>query len=194
MVFQRVLAALAAALILITAAAPPAAAAEDLLLRFPQLDEDTEFVNSWGYSRSGGRRHQGTDLMGSKMSPVVAVLDGVIDTMRKGGISGYYIVIDHGDDVSSWYMHLNNDTPGTDDRLGGAEYAFAEGLAVGDFVEAGQTIGYVGDSGNAEWTGAHTHFELHIDGRAVNPYPYLKDAWERWLLELAIERGETDFR
>ncbi len=194
MVFQRVFAILAVALVMVTVASPPATASDDLLIRFPQLDEQTEFVNSWGYSRSGGRSHQGADLMGTKMEPVVAVLDGVVTTMRKGGISGYFIVIEHEDGVTSWYMHLNNDTPGTDDRRGGPDNAFAEGLAVGDSVEAGQIIGYVGDSGNAEWSGAHTHFELHIGGRAVNPYPYLIDAWDRWILELAIERGETDFR
>jgi murein DD-endopeptidase MepM/ murein hydrolase activator NlpD len=180
----------------LVAAAGPAAAAEeeDLYLRFPQLDENTEFVDSWGDARSGGRRHRGTDLMGAKMAPVVAVLDGVVEKMRKGGISGYYIVIDHGGGASSWYVHLNNDNPGTDDGRGGPEFAFAEGLEIGDPVEAGQVIGYVGDSGNAERTGAHTHFELHINGRAVNPYPYLRDAWDRWMLELAIERGQTDFK
>ena len=180
----------------LVATAVPAAMAEEeeLYLRFPQLDEKTEFVNSWGEARSGGRRHRGVDLMGTKMSPVVAVLDGVIEKMRTGGISGYYIMIDHGSGTSSWYMHLNNDTPGTDNGRGGPEFAFAEDLDIGDAVEAGQLIGYVGDSGNAEWAGAHTHFELHINGRAVNPYPYLRDAWDRWMLELAIDRGQTDFK
>lgn len=173
---------------------PSAQATDELHIRFPQLDEQTEFVDSWGEGRSGGRRHRGVDLMGAKMAPVVAILDGVVETMRKGGISGYYIRIEHGDDISSWYMHLNNDSPGTDNGRGGPEFAFADGLAVGDTVEAGQVIGFVGDSGNAEGTGSHTHFELHIDGRPVNPYPYLRDAWERWLLELAIERGETGFK
>ena len=194
MTFRRVFTSMIATLALVITAAPPAVATEDLHVRFPQLDEQTEFVDSWGQARSGGRRHKGTDLMGPKMAPVVAALDGVIDTMRKGGTSGYYVRIDHGDGISSWYMHLNNDTPGTDNGRGGPENAFAEDLKVGDTVEAGQLIGYVGDSGNAEWTGAHTHFELHIDGRAVNPYPFLRDAWERWVLELAIERGETDFK
>ena len=173
---------------------PSAVAHRDLYLRFPQLDEQTEFASSFGVERPDERNHQGIDLMGAKMTPVVAVLDGVVVTMRKGDRAGYYIKIDHGGGTSSYYMHLNNDTPGTDDGRGGSEYAFAEGLAVGDTVEAGQLIGYVGDSGNAEWGGAHTHFELHLRGRAVDPFPYLRDAWDRWQLELAIERGETDFK
>lgn len=179
---------------LVVPTAPSAPAQGDLYLRFPQLDENTEFVNSWGEPRSDGRSHRGVDLMGTKMAPVVAVLDGVIETMNRGDRSGYYIKIDHGDGVSSWYMHLNNDAPGTDNGRGGSESAFADDLEVGDVVEAGQVIGYVGDSGNAEWSGAHTHFELHIGGRAVNPYRYLRDAWDRWMLELAIERGQTDFK
>ena len=191
---RRVISGMIAALAIVALVIPSAGAGHDLYLRFPQLDEDTEFVNAWGVARPDDRTHQGVDLMGTKMSPVVAALDGVIETMQKGDRAGYFIKLDHGEGTSSWYMHLNNDTPGTDDGRGGPEYAFAAGLGVGDTVAAGQVIGYVGDSGNAEWGGAHTHFELHIRGQAVNPYSYLRDARERWFLELAIERGETDFR
>jgi murein DD-endopeptidase MepM/ murein hydrolase activator NlpD len=194
MIIRRALTGLVTAVAIAVSAAPAAGSANNLYVRFPQLDEQTDFVDSWGQARSEERSHQGTDLMGTKMAPVVAVFDGVVEIMGHGDRSGYHIKIDHGDGTSSWYMHLNNDTPGTDDGNGGPENSFAEGLEVGDTVEAGQVIGYVGDSGNAEWSGAHTHFELHIRGHPVNPYPYLQDAWERWLLELAIERGETDFR
>ena len=80
-------------------------------------------------------------------------------------------------------MHLDNDSPGTDDGSGGAAAAYAEGLEVGDRVVPGQVIGYVGDSGNAEWTGSHLHFELHVGGGPVNPYDAVLEAEERieWL-------------
>jgi murein DD-endopeptidase MepM/ murein hydrolase activator NlpD len=44
---------------------------------------------------------------------------------------------------------------------------------------AGQQIAWVGDSGNAEWTGSHTHFEIAYEGREIDPYPFLKDAFLR---------------
>ena len=46
-------------------------------------------------------------------------------------------------------------------------------------MRAGDVIGYVGDSGNAEGTRPHTHFEVKYDGVKINPYPFLKDVWDR---------------
>ncbi|HEU5113633.1 MAG TPA: M23 family metallopeptidase, partial [Acidimicrobiia bacterium] len=61
-------------------------------------------------------------------------------------------------------------------------------------VAAGQHIAYVGDSGNAEWTGSHTHFELAHDGGEVDPYPVLKDAYARAIaLRSAATRGSMRY-
>lgn len=162
---------------------PPPALAEggDVSLTcFPHAPTtDLRYDNTWGAARSGGRGHQGTDIMSPKGLEVLAVADGTVVGLKNGPLSGYYIRLVHDGGWESWYMHLDNDSPGTDDGRGGPETAYAEGLEIGDRVRAGDVIGYVGDSGNAEWAGSHTHFELHIGGRAVNPYPYLADVQAR---------------
>jgi len=164
-----------------------AAAEEDFVfVYFPHEDVESQFHNDWGDPRSGGRRHQGNDIFGAKHSPVVAVADGFVTAIGESNRSGYYVRLVHRDGWETWYMHLNNDSPGSDDGTGGPEGAFAPGLEEGMFVAAGTVIGYVGDSGNAERGSSHTHFELHAGRRAVNPYPYLSDAHERWLRVLEL--------
>ena len=129
--------------------------------------------------RSGGRRHRGTDILSPRGTPIVAVADGTVAFMGEQRLSGYVVKIEHAGGWSTTYMHLNNDEPGTDNGEGGPLSAFAAGLHEGARVEAGQLIGWVGDSGNAERTTPHTHFELKHHGEKLNPYPYLEAAWLR---------------
>ena len=162
---------------------------DDFVIKvFPLETSMVEFSDTWGAGRSGGRRHAGTDIMSPKGSWIVAVDDGIVERLEWNRLSGWNIMIRHAGAWTSHYLHLNNDTTGTDDGEGGPEAAFAEGLEVGNFVKAGEVIGFVGDSGNAEHTGSHTHFELHVDGRKVNPYPYLAAALERKLIESELAR------
>lgn len=122
--------------------------------------------------------HHAQDIMAPKMTPVRAVAAGTVrwvnyssnpDDLRPERCCT--IVIQHGDGWDSWYLHLNNDTPGTDDGNG---WGIAEGILPGTRVTAGQLIGWVGDSGNAEWTGSHLHFELYDpEDVIVNPYDAL---------------------
>lgn len=146
---------------------------------FPHPTEDVSFSDTWGARRPGGRRHKGTDIISPRGSEIVAVADGIITKLGNSRMSGFNIRIDHGNGWQTAYLHLNNDTPGTDDGQGGEEAAFYPTLEEGDKVYAGQVIGYVGDSGNAEHTLPHTHFEIKINGKKTNPYPYLIDAWDR---------------
>ncbi|MEX1286986.1 MAG: M23 family metallopeptidase [Acidimicrobiia bacterium] len=175
------------ALVLGGVALPTAPASANSVLEdgivFPQDAEATTFANTWGAPRSGGRRHQGTDLMSPKLTPVYAVADGVVSRLHHSRLGGYGMWIDHGDGVTSVYIHLNNDTPGTDDGRGYPAWTYAPGIEVGTAVEAGQFIAWVGDSGNAERTAPHTHFELLVGGGKVNPYPYLRPAWETALMD-----------
>lgn len=146
---------------------------------FPQETAKTYFSSSYGDYRSGGRSHKGNDLMAPRLTEVYAVADGVVFYVGINRLSGRNLKIDHGDGWESYYLHLNNDNPGTDDGDAPWELTVAPGVEEGAEVEAGQLIGWVGDSGNAEWTAPHTHFELRIDGYAINPYPHLIDAYER---------------
>jgi murein DD-endopeptidase MepM/ murein hydrolase activator NlpD len=160
----------------------PAGASQDgppFELRFPQELSATDFSSTFGAGRSSGRRHQGNDLMAPKMTEVYAVADGVVETVRSSGNAGRYLVIAHEAGWTSSYMHLNNDTPGTDNGRADWQYTLAPAIDEGTVVSAGELIAWVGDSGNAEWTGSHTHFELRHEGRAVNPYGLLVTAFRQ---------------
>lgn len=146
-------------------------------VEFPQDSGVTHFSSTFGASRSGGRSHHGNDLMAPKLTPVYAAADGVISVIDTSSLGGRYVEIQHAAGWSTRYMHLNNDDPGTDNGSADWSLTIAPRLKVGSHVRAGQHIAFVGDSGNAEWTGSHTHFELAIDGGAVDPYPYLEDAY-----------------
>lgn len=148
---------------------------------FPVETAVVHFTDSWGARRSGGRRHRGTDVHAPKATPIVAVAPGVVDRMGWNDLSGWYLAIRHADGWESVYIHLNNDNPGTDDGAGGPQRSFTPGLVVGSAVAAGEVIAFVGDSGNAENTVPHVHFELHHDGQKVDPYDYLEAAWLRQL-------------
>jgi len=125
--------------------------------------------------------HHAQDLMADKMVPVVSAITGTIRSINWSHDEEDIdptrcctLVIRSDDGWETWYLHLNNDTPGTDDGLG---WGISPDIHIGTRVQAGQLIGWVGDSGNAESTSPHLHFELHDPyGVAVNPYQALLDA------------------
>jgi peptidoglycan LD-endopeptidase LytH len=120
------------------------------------------YVDSWGAARSGGRRHQGTDVMAPYGAEVYAYTAGVVSresTSTNGGIQ-LYLQGDNG--VEYFYAHLSR-------------YA----VPAGTRVRAGQLVAYNGQTGNARYTAPHVHFEVHPGGPGsapVNPYPYVQRA------------------
>lgn len=115
------------------------------------------FTDTWHAARSGGRRHQGTDVFAPHGSPAYAVVDGVVDKWSGGGLGGIALWL-RGDDGTRYYYAHNS----------------ANVAPVGARVRAGELIAYVGKTGNAETTPPHVHFEAHPGGGpAHNPYPWL---------------------
>ena len=116
------------------------------------------FTDTWHAPRSGGRLHEGVDIIGAKGLAIYATNDGVISRMSTGGALGgnaIYVKIPNG--TYFYYAHLDS---------------FAPGMAAGVPVKAGQIIGYNGSTGT---TTPHLHFEVHpFGGPAVNPYQFVK--------------------
>jgi len=120
------------------------------------------YVDTWGAARSSGRTHQGTDVMAPYGAQVYAYTAGVVSresTSTNGGLQ-LYLQGDNG--VEYFYAHLSR-------------YA----VPAGTRVRAGQLVAYNGQSGNAQYTAPHVHFEVHPGGPGstpVNPFAYVQRA------------------
>jgi murein DD-endopeptidase MepM/ murein hydrolase activator NlpD len=103
-----------------------------------------------------GRRkhHKGVDLAAPTGTPVYATADGIIGRADRSRSYGLVIYVDHGADLETRYAHLS--------KLA---------VAKGERVRKGDLIGYVGSTGRS--TGPHLHYEVRVDGLAVNPIPYM---------------------
>jgi LysM repeat protein len=120
----------------------------------------TSFIDDFGAPRGGGRVHEGIDLLAPRGRPVVATVSGTLTRhdQARGGLA-YYL---HGDDGLTYYgAHL-------------ASFVRGDGR-----VRIGETIGTVGNSGNAAGGPTHLHFERIVNGVSTNPYPLLVKACPR---------------
>lgn len=144
---------------------PPASTAKVVVpMAFPVIGSVT-YTDTFLACRGTGcsRRHLGQDLMGVKLRPLVAAFGGTVSYFQRERTPGEGNILSIRSLDSQWsvnYIHINNDTPGTDDGRGSATYAFLPGLHQGSSVVRGQLVGWMGDSGNAESTAPHLHFEL----------------------------------
>jgi murein DD-endopeptidase MepM/ murein hydrolase activator NlpD len=99
--------------------------------------------------------HDGVDLVAATGTPVYAASDGIVIGAAPNGGYGNWIRIDHPGKTSTVYGHLSG---------------FAPGIEEGARVSQGELIGFVGNTGRS--TGAHLHFEILSNGRAVDPLAY----------------------
>ena len=138
-----------------------------------------QYTNDFGAPRPQGP-HEGNDIMAPRRALAVATEAGKIKFWTHSATAGCMLYLYGKSGTTYLYIHLNNDlTNGNDNRgkcVAGTSYA--PGLKDGAKVQAGQLLGFVGDSGDANGVGTHLHFEVHPhDGGAVNPYKYLNRAY-----------------
>jgi hypothetical protein len=104
----------------------------------------------------GTRRHAGVDLPAPRGTPVRAAADGIVRYFGRNGSYGRFIRLDHGFGLETAYGHLRR---------------YALSLRREARVRRGEVIGYVGSSGLS--TGPHLHYEVRINGRAIDPLPVM---------------------
>ncbi len=125
---------------------------------FPVSGNKAKTQSFWGDARDGGaRKHEGIDIMAPRGAPVVAVHDGIISVLNENNAGGKVVWLrPNGKDYTLYYAHL-------DEQL----------VSTGQRVNAGDTIGLVGNTGNARTTVPHLHFGIYTTGGAVDPYPFV---------------------
>jgi hypothetical protein len=167
-----------AVLVLLAAWAVPATAGAAVpRLVFPVVAK-VSYTNDFGAPRWQGS-HMGNDIMAAKKSRVVAAEAGKVVKWTSSRAAGCMLYLYGASRTTYMYVHLNNDLTRRNDNRGGCKngVAYAPGLVSGGQVQAGQFIGYVGDSGDANGIASHLHFELHPNGgAAVSPYRKLREA------------------
>jgi murein DD-endopeptidase MepM/ murein hydrolase activator NlpD len=166
----------------------PAATGKRMI--FPVLGK-FRYGNDYGDPRGQGR-HEGIDIMAARKSLAIAAEAGTVKFHITSSRAGCMLYLDGSSGTQYLYIHLNNDVGMTNDNRGGCKpgVSFAPGLKSGMKVAAGEPIGFVGDSGDANGIEPHLHFEIHPGGGAsTNPYTHLNRAWR--LLFAAPRKGET---
>ena len=118
--------------------------------------------DSWHAPRDGGVRvHKGIDIFAPKGTEVIAVADGIVSYIGDQRLGGHCVWLTTENGASFYYAHLDR---------------WAPGLYEGMELQAGDLLGYVGNTGNARYTPSHLHFGVNESDEMVNPFPLLKAA------------------
>lgn len=127
-------------------------------LGFPIGANKGKVGSFWGASRDGGKRtHEGIDIFAPKGTPAVAGCDGVITGVSNGGLGGKVVWLKAADkNVTLYYAHL-------DKQL----------VSEGQTVKKGETLGLVGNTGNAKHTPSHLHFGVYTSSGPIDPFPFV---------------------
>lgn len=128
-------------------------------LAFPVRPADNPKVSSfWGAARdAGSRSHEGIDIFAKFRTPVVACADGTVTRVNENNLGGKVVFMrPEGENFSLYYAHL-------DTQL----------VRSGQTVKAGETLGLMGNTGNARTTPPHLHFGIYASGGAIDPYPFV---------------------
>lgn len=132
------------------------------LLAFPVEGLNSKKISSlWGANRDGGRRsHEGVDIFAPRGTPALAAIDGFVSRVGTNGLGGNVVFLsDQSHGLNLYYAHLDSFN-----------------VASGKRVQLGDTLGFVGNTGNARTTGPHLHFGIYQSGSrgAIDPLPFIR--------------------
>lgn len=142
---------------------------------FPVVGQ-ASYTDDFGAARGQGV-HRGNDVIAAKRSPAVAAEAGKVKYWTTSSAAGCMLYLYGESGTTYLYIHLNNDLTAKNDNRGKCVQGVSYTVKDGAKVAAGQQIGFVGDSGDANGGASHLHFELHPGGgKATDPFPYLQSA------------------
>jgi len=127
-------------------------------LGFPVSGTKAKAGSFWGASRDGGkRRHEGIDIFAPKLTPVVAGGDGVVTGVHETPVGGKVVWLRLLDkSITLYYAHLHKQM-----------------VSMGQTVKKGETLGVVGNTGNAKHTPSHLHFGVYTSAGPIDPFPFV---------------------
>ncbi|WP_082120755.1 M23 family metallopeptidase [Pedobacter sp. BMA] len=128
-------------------------------LAFPTQSKSSKSIGSyWGDGRdNNARKHEGVDIFGTFRSPVVAIADGTVTRVNENNLGGKVVWLrPKGRDYTLYYAHLDQQI-----------------ATEGQDVKTGDTLGLMGNTGNAKNTPTHLHFGIYTSAGAINPLPFI---------------------